>query len=203
MLRWIRRLAVLAALLAACAALLAWWLLRGSLAPLDGELAVPGLAAPVSVERDSLGVVTIEAGSEADAMRALGYVHAQERYFEMDLMRRNAAGELSELFGAVALDVDRQQRVHRMRARVDAHLDAFAGDRLPQLQAYADGVNAGLDALSVRPWPYLLLRQAPHWRCRCRMPPCAASGLVWLRPWLRCVRRMPDVRCPENSGGRR
>ncbi|WP_374317616.1 penicillin acylase family protein, partial [Pseudoxanthomonas kaohsiungensis] len=162
MLRWIRRLAVLAALLAACAALLAWWLLRGSLAPLDGELAVPGLAAPVSVERDSLGVVTIEAGSEADAMRALGYVHAQERYFEMDLMRRNAAGELSELFGAVALDVDRQQRVHRMRARVDAHLDAFAGDRLPQLQAYADGVNAGLGALSVRPWPYLLLRQAPR-----------------------------------------
>ena len=162
MLRWIRRLAVLAALLAACAALLAWWLLRGSLAPLDGELAVPGLAAPVSVERDSLGVVTIEAGSEADAMRALGYVHAQERYFEMDLMRRNAAGELSELFGAVALDVDRQQRVHRMRARVDAHLDAFAGDRLPQLQSYADGVNAGLGALSVRPWPYLLLRQAPR-----------------------------------------
>jgi len=162
MLRWIRRLAVLVVLLAACAALLAWWLLRGSLAPLDGELALPGLSAPVSIQRDSLGVVTIEAGSEADAVRALGYVHAQERYFEMDLMRRNSAGELSELFGPIALDVDRKQRVHRMRARVNGHLDDFAGDRMPQLQAYADGVNAGLDALRVRPWPYLLLRQAPR-----------------------------------------
>ncbi|AKC87515.1 penicillin acylase family protein [Pseudoxanthomonas suwonensis] len=164
MLRWIRRLAVLLLLLATCAALLAWWLLRGSLATLDGELspALSGLSAPVTVQRDALGVVTIEAASEADAMRALGFVHAQERYFEMDLMRRNAAGELSELFGPVALDVDRKQRAHRMRARVNSHLDVFAGDRMPQLQAYADGVNAGLDALRVRPWPYLLLRQAPR-----------------------------------------
>ena len=133
MLRWIRRLAVLVVLLAACAALLAWWLLRGSVAELDGELALPGLAAPVSIQRDSLGVVTIEAGSEADAVRALGYVHAQERYFEMDLMRRNSAGELSELFGPIAVDVDRKQRVHRMRARVNEHLGDFAGDRMPQL----------------------------------------------------------------------
>ena len=164
MFRWIRRLAVVVVALVACLALLAWWLLRGSLATLDGELprAVPGLAAPATVQRDALGVVTIDAASESDAVRALGFVHAQERYFEMDLMRRNAAGELSELFGPVALDVDRRQRLHRIRARVDEHLDAFAGDRMPQLQAYADGVNAGLDALRVRPWSYLLLRQAPR-----------------------------------------
>ena len=167
MLRWIRRIIVLLLLLALAAALLGWWLLRGSLPALDGELApaLAGLTAPVTIQRDALGTVTIDAASEADALRALGLVHAQERYFEMDLMRRSAAGELAELFGPVAAKLDRERRVHRIRARVSAHLDAFAGGRMPQLQAYADGVNAGLDGLRVRPWPYLLLRQPPR-RCR-------------------------------------
>ncbi|WP_197467698.1 penicillin acylase family protein, partial [Stenotrophomonas sp. DDT-1] len=65
-------------------ALVLWLLLRGSLADLDGEHPLPGLAKPVTIERDALGVVTITAGSQTDAMRALGRVHAQERYFEMD-----------------------------------------------------------------------------------------------------------------------
>ncbi len=75
----------------------------------------------------------------------------RERYFEMDLMRRTAAGELAGLFGPVAVGIDSERRVHRIRARVTGHLDAFAGDRMPQLQAYADGVNAGLGSLHVRP----------------------------------------------------
>ncbi|WP_372015100.1 penicillin acylase family protein [Pseudoxanthomonas sp. 10H] len=164
MLRWIRRLLALTLLLALCLLGLAWWLMRGSLPALEGEAtpALAGLAAPVTIQRDALGVVTIDAGSEADAVRALGFVHAQERFFEMDLMRRSSAGELAALFGPVAVEVDRERRVHRIRARVTAHLDAFAGDRMPQLQAYADGVNAGLGALRVRPWPYLLLRQQPR-----------------------------------------
>ena len=162
MLRWIRRALLLALLLAAAALLLAWWLLRGSLPALDGEVAMAGLEAPASVRRDALGVVTIDAASEADAARALGFVHAQERYFEMDLMRRTAAGELAGLFGPVALEADRRHRAHRIRARVEAGLDAFAGQRLPQLQAYAEGANAGLAALRTRPWPYLLLRQPPR-----------------------------------------
>ena len=118
-------------LLLLAAALTSWWLLRGSLPSLDGELALPGLSAPVSVQRDALGVVTVDAANEDDAMRALGYVHAQERYFEMDLLRRAAAGELSALFGPVAIDTDKQQRVHRMRARVTRNLDAILGDKRP------------------------------------------------------------------------
>jgi penicillin amidase len=144
---------------------LGWWALRGSLATLDGELALPGLGAPVSVDRDALGVVTIHARNQADAARALGYVHAQERFFEMDLLRRSAAGELSELFGAIAIEKDKSIRVHRVRARVSEHLDAVAGDKRPLLDAYTAGVNAGLHALRARPWPYLLLRSAPaDWR---------------------------------------
>ena len=162
MLKWIKRLALLLLVLLVIALGSGWWLLRGSLPTLDGELALGGLSAPVTIQRDALGVVTIDAGNETDMARALGYVHAQERYFEMDLMRRSSAGELSELFGPIALDLDKEHRVHRIRARVMANLDAFAGDKVTQLQAYTDGVNAGLADLKVRPWPYLLLRQQPR-----------------------------------------
>lgn len=157
----LRSLGVLLAL-ALLAVLAGWWAMRGSLASLDGELALPGLSAPVTVERDALGSATIHATNETDAARALGYVHAQERFFEMDLLRRSAAGELSELFGAIAVDRDKAVRVHRMRARVHASLAEIAGDRLPLLQAYTDGVNAGLKALRAKPWPYLLLRTQPQ-----------------------------------------
>ena len=161
-LRWIRRivLALLIVLLVAFGT--GWWLLRGSLATLDGKLALQGLSAPVTVERDALGVVTIHAANENDALRALGYVHAQERFFEMDLMRRSASGQLAELFGAAAIDIDKKHRVHRFKARVIDHMDTIADGRMQQLQAYADGVNAGLADLKVRPWPYLLLRMKPE-----------------------------------------
>ena len=156
----LRALLVLVVLLLLAAAA-GWWALRGSLATLEGNVRLPGLAAPVSIERDALGSATIRARSEVDAVRALGFLHAQERFFEMDLLRRSAAGELSELFGGIALERDRGVRVHRMRARVHANLAAIAGDRLPLLQAYTEGVNAGLAGLRTRPWPYLLLRTQP------------------------------------------
>ena len=92
MARILKRIALLLLAILLLLVLAAWWAMRGSLPALDGELALPGLSAPVTVTRDALGVVTIEAANAVDAARALGYVHAQERYFEMDLMRRTAAG---------------------------------------------------------------------------------------------------------------
>ena len=159
--KWLRRAALAVLVVVLLATLAAWLALRASLPALDGERAVPGLAAPATITRDAIGVVTIDAASQADAYRALGWVHAQERYFEMDLMRRTAAGELAGLFGPMAVDVDREVRVHRMRARLTAHLDAFAGGHADALRAYADGVNAGLAAMEARPWPYLLLGEQP------------------------------------------
>lgn len=159
---WILRAVLALVVLLVVIAIALWLSLRASLPVLDGDQTLTGLGAATTIERDAAGVVTITAASETDAMRALGFVHAQERYFEMDLMRRVPSGELSALFGARALDTDRRNRVHRMRARVDASIERIAAGRMPQLQAYADGANAGLAALGTRPWPYLLLRQTPQ-----------------------------------------
>lgn len=139
----------------------AWWSVRASRPALDGDIALPGLSAPLSIGRDGRGTVVLEGRTRLDVARGLGFVHAQERYFEMDLTRRSAAGELSALFGEKALDRDRQRRVHRLRARLtDRFAQLSTADR-QLLGAYADGVNAGLAAQTVRPWQYLLLRASP------------------------------------------
>lgn len=161
----LKRLLLALAALVLLLVLTAYGLLRASLPVLDGERAMPGLQGEVGIERDGNGTVTVRAGNALDSGRALGFVHAQERYFEMDLLRRSAAGELSALFGPMALDVDRKARVHRLRARIQANFAQMAGADAALLQAYADGVNAGLDDLSARPWPYLLLNAKPEpWR---------------------------------------
>lgn len=142
-------------------ALWGYQLLRASLPVLEGELPLTGLSAPVRVERDAAGVATIVASDRTDASRALGFVHAQERYFQMDLLRRRAAGELAALFGTPALDYDRQARLHRFRQRAEHTLTRLSeADRL-QLDAYSAGVNAGLSALNRWPFEYLLLHQTP------------------------------------------
>jgi penicillin amidase len=138
-----------------------WAALHASLPALDGQSRVRGLEASVRVERDALGTVTIRAASRRDAAFALGFVHAQERYFEMDLMRRLAAGELAELVGSAALDADRQHRPFRMRARAQATLAALPPADRDLLATYGDGVNAGLAALRARPWEYWLLGLKP------------------------------------------
>lgn len=163
--RWRRRLgwsatALLALLLLAFAA--AWLLLAGSRPRLDGRQVLPGLAAPVQVQRDALGVARISAQNRTDLAYALGFVHGQERFFEMDLMRRAAAGELSALVGPAALKVDATHRVYRFRALAQRILARLPADQRGLLDAYARGVNAGLDALDVRPWEYLLLRKKPR-----------------------------------------
>src|SRR5215211_780744 len=126
--------------------------LRASLPQLEGESPLPGLSAEVTVERDGLGVPTIRAANRLDAARALGFLHGQERFFQMDLMRRKAAGELSEVFGAVALDVDKEIRVHRLRDVARRTIASGTPRDRAILEAYADGVNAGLSALGASPF---------------------------------------------------
>ena len=138
------------------------YFVRASLPQLDGELALPGLTDAVTIERDSLGVPRVTAASRADASFALGVLHAQERFFQMDLLRRAAAGELAELLGADLVSTDRVLRPHRFRARARLALDGVSERHRAVLDAYVDGVNAGLGALGARPWEYGVLRQQPR-----------------------------------------
>jgi penicillin amidase len=138
-------------------ALAAGWLyLRASLAQLDGERKASGLAAEVSVARDAAGVPLISGASRADVAYATGFVHAQERFFQMDLLRRTAAGELAELFGPRALPLDRSRRLHRFRARAQAVLARLPHDERALLERYVTGVNDGLQALGAKPFEYAL-----------------------------------------------
>jgi penicillin G amidase len=163
--RWLRRIIFTILFLLILASLIGWTLLTGSRARLDGTLALPGLSAPVNISRDRLGVATLEAGNRRDLAYALGFLHAQERFFEMDLMRRNAAGELAQLVGSAALDLDLNHRRHRFRARAQAAITGLSSADRALFSAYRDGVNEGLSSLRVRPWEYLLLRSAPEpWR---------------------------------------
>lgn len=152
--------AVLAGLIFLAAAAI-YVALRGSLPRLEGELALAGLAAPASIERDAFGVPSIRARSRVDLAFATGFGHAQDRFFQMDLMRRSAAGELAALLGPSLVDADRTLRVHRFSAVAREVIERAQPDERRLLEAYTAGVNAGLDALSVRPWEYLVLRLDP------------------------------------------
>src|SRR4051812_3500085 len=95
---------------AAAATLAGVLFLRWSLPQVSGTLVLPGLHSPVRVVRDSWGIPHISAGNELDAFRALGFVAAQDRLFQMDIHRRLADGQLSEVFGQAALPADRLAR---------------------------------------------------------------------------------------------
>ena len=135
--------------------------MQGSLPLLDGESDLPGLSAPVTVERDGKGVPTIRGANRMDVARATGFLHAQDRFFQMDLLRRSAAGELAELFGAAALPLDREIRVHRFRALARRNLERFEPQDRALFEAYTEGVRAGLAGLQHPPFEYLALRTEP------------------------------------------
>lgn len=145
----------------------AWGLLRGSLPQLDGiaVLAGAGPRAKVTLERDADGIVTVRGEDSSDVAFGLGYAHAQDRFFQMDLSRRLAAGELAALLGASMTDQDRRARTFRLRAVARRVIADATPPQRAWLEAYTRGVNAGLESLAVRPWEYLLLRQNPAaWR---------------------------------------
>ena len=135
---------------------------RASLPQLTGSATIAGLAAEVTVERDALGVPTITGTTREDAARALGFLHAQDRFFQMDLQRRQPAGELSGLVGPRAMEVDETMRVHRFRDVAHRALALAEPSYRGILDAYAEGVNAGLTALGAAPFEYLVLRATPE-----------------------------------------
>jgi penicillin amidase len=154
---------VLGLLVIAAAALA--WLLTASLPRLDGELQLEALESSVTVARDALGVPTVRGSSRLDVARATGFLHAQDRFFQMDLLRRDAAGEIAALVGPAALAHDERRRLHRLREVARRSTVRAPAAEQALLAAYAQGVNAGLDALVARPVEYLVLGSRPEpWR---------------------------------------
>src|SRR5579863_2938402 len=135
---------------------------HAALPQLDGQLMVSGLGSAVTVVRDGHGVPTITAATPEDLFFAQGYVTAQDRLWQMDVMRRFAAGELSEILGAETLRLDREQRILGLRAAATKSL-AMASDRdRGFFAAYARGVNAYIASRANNlPIEFRILRYSP------------------------------------------
>jgi len=159
--RWLIRLLSGAVLATAVLFVLGWLVLRASLPELDGEVDVDGLSAVATIERDAAGIPTIRANNRSDLAFATGFAHGQDRFFQIDLTRRQAAGELSEIIGAATLDVDKRFRFHRFRSRAQAAISSLPASELEILESYAEGVNAGLASLDAKPFEYFVLGASP------------------------------------------
>jgi len=217
---WARRLTIAGLFLLVLLLLaisLAWvWvchLLRASLPRLSGTIQVSGPLGKIQIDRDALGIPTIRTEYHDDIAFGLGFVHAQDRFFQMDAIRRSAAGELAEMIGPGAgdrvLKRDRSARIFRFRQvarRVLANFDEL--DRR-WLDAYVSGVNAGLNALGGKPFEYHLLRVQPApWSAEdsilanfamfltCRARTTSASP-PWASSATSCPARWPSFSAPR------
>jgi len=167
---------ILVLLVAAFCAGIVWL----TLPPAAQDARIPGLLAPVQVGFDADGVPRIHATSATDAAAALGFVHARDRMFQMELMRRAASGRLSELAGPAALPIDRLMRTLGLRQSAVADLAALPSDARAMLDAYARGVNAWIDARGrFSGLEFLLLGTPEHWQ--------PVDSLLWAKTmglWL-------------------
>jgi penicillin amidase len=151
-----------------------FWL-RTSLPELDGETTLAGLNSNVTALRDNDGIVTIKADSDLDAYRALGYLHAQDRLWQMDFMRRAGAGRLSEVVGSATLRIDRLMRTLGFYQLAAASYPKLSPEVRSALDAYSAGVNAYMEtAKGAWPLEFYLLRYTPE-------PWTPADSLVWGR----------------------
>jgi penicillin amidase len=146
--RWLMRLVVGLVLLGLLAAGLAWYLAARSLPDYDRTFTLEGPQAPIKILRDRNAIPHILATDDADAFFGLGFVHAQDRLWQMTLMRRTAQGRLSELFGPETLEIDRTMRALDLYALAQAGVAHQTPETRAALDAYSAGVNAWLGVAS-------------------------------------------------------
>src|SRR5947207_8012591 len=174
MMRKLFRILAFLLVLAALGAGLGYVYLRQSLPDLEGEIGVAGLGEPVEILRDRYGVPHIFARSERDAHFALGFVHAQDRLWQLEVNRRIAGGRVSEVVGAAGLETDRFMRTIGVRRVAEATLRNLDSETREHLDAYAAGVNAFLATRAVLPPEFLILRVKPEaWS--------AADSVAWAK----------------------
>lgn len=156
MFKVIKRLLLLVVVLGLAGTAVVYGVLSLSLPALDGKGHSEAINESVIISRDVLGQAVIKAQSHNDAAYGLGYAHGQDRFFQMDLLRRNAAGELSEIFGKAALALDKKMRFHQLRKRSQVILKNLPELDKQLLKSYAQGVNEGLAQIGYSSFEYLL-----------------------------------------------
>lgn len=156
MFKVIKRLLLLVVVLGLAGTAVVYGVLSLSLPALDGKGHSEAINESVIISRDVLGQAVIKAQSHNDAAYGLGYAHGQDRFFQMDLLRRNAAGELSEIFGKAALALDKKMRFHQLRKRSQVILKNLPESDKQLLKSYAQGVNEGLAQIGYSSFEYLL-----------------------------------------------
>ncbi len=167
---WVKRSLIGAGLVLVAAAAVTAVVAIGTVPPLTGKLAIRGLSEPVSIVRDRYAVPHITGATLADVYRGLGFAHAQDRLWQMELMRRAGQGRLSEIFGERTLEADIFLRTLDLAGHADRSFSRFPREEQELLTAYAEGVNSFIERpmglLEQRlPPEFLLLRHRPEpWR---------------------------------------
>lgn len=174
--RWLFRLGMAAVLLVAIAGGSIYVIARLSLPSINGDIRVERpLSAPVEILRDRYAVTHVRAADRNESAFGLGYAHAQDRLWQMEVQRRVAAGRLSEVFGAAALNTDKFFRTLGIRRKAQAAFGALKPETRSYLQAYADGVNSLLtDRSGPLPPEFLVFNVTPE-------PWTPADSLGWLK----------------------
>ena len=151
-------LVILAVILAA----VGFWFVSRPWPKVKGDIAAPGLSAPVEIIRDQWGVPHIYAQDEHDLFFAQGYVHAQDRLWQMEFNRRIASGTLSAILGEAAVDTDRFMRTIGLRRAAEKDWALAEGETRAAMEAYADGVNAFIESHQNRlPLEFTILGTEP------------------------------------------
>lgn len=141
------------------------WILRSTRPVQEAEASVPGLVQPATVDLGADGLTRVQGADLLDALHALGFVHARDRFWSMDLSRRRAAGRLAELLGAEAVALDKAARLHGFERVAAETLSRLPADQAALLRAYTEGVNAGLSSLGGTTWAHRWLGvEAEPWR---------------------------------------
>jgi penicillin G amidase len=142
---------------------IAWWLFVRPLPQVDGTASLPGLQHQVTVERDVWGIPHVRAASLADMAEAQGYVMAQDRLWQMDLLRRVARGQLSEIVGPAAIPLDKQFRLLRFGPAAERDVNLLDEESRIAMEAYARGVNKFIEQHQNKlPIEFTMLRYQPQ-----------------------------------------
>jgi penicillin amidase len=132
-----------------------------SLPVMDGKAALPGLSQKAEVDADDFGIPSVRTGTREDAFRVLGYLHARDRLFQIDLMRRKTAGRLAEIFGEKALTLDRRQRAYQFQRVASDVVKQLPADQRKILEAYSEGVNGFISSARALPFEFRVLGYHP------------------------------------------